>query len=111
GGDRGSELGSGYHENKTVFEMIAFGDHLYVGTFNLNGYQVWRSTCEGDKPYAFEKIIERGAYRGRLNQCVLSMTVFKRALYVGSGIQGGGIDTQNRIRPAPAQLIRHPADR
>jgi len=32
--------------------------------------------------------------------------VFKGALYVGSGIQGGGIDTQNRIGPAPPELIR-----
>ena len=30
--------------NKTIFEMVGFGDHLYVGTFNLAGYQVWRST-------------------------------------------------------------------
>ena len=75
-----SEFGFGDQENKTVFEMIGFGDHLYVGTFNLNGYQVWRSTCEGEKPYAFEKVIDHGAYRGRLNQCVLSMTVFKGAL-------------------------------
>ena len=37
------------------------------------------------------------------------MTMFKGALYVGSGIQGGGIDTQNKIGPAPPELIRiHP---
>ena len=101
-----SDFGFGDPNNKTIFEMIGFGDYLYVGTFNLEGYQVWRSTCEGERPYVFEKVIDKGAYRGRLNQCVLSMAIFKGALYVGSGIQGGGVDTQNRIGPAPPELIR-----
>ena len=29
------------------------------------------------------------------------MPAFKGALYVGSGIQGGGIDKQNKIGPGP----------
>jgi hypothetical protein len=37
------------------------------------------------------------------------MCPFKGALYVGSAIQGGGIDRQNKIGPAPPELIRiHP---
>lgn len=101
-----SDFGFGDPANKTVFEMAAFGEHLYVGTFNLEGFQVWRTTAEGEAPYRWEKIIERGAYRGAFNQCVLSMYPFKGALYVGSGIQGGGIDRQNKIGPAPPELIR-----
>ena len=54
----------------------------------------------------WEKIIDRGAYRGAFNQCVLSMRPFKGALYVGSAIQGGGIDRQHKIGPAPPELIR-----
>lgn len=104
-----SDFGFGDPGNKTVFEMSAFGDHLYVGTFNLEGYQVWRSTMEGAPPYHWERIIERGAYRGALNQCALSMYPFKGALYIGGGIQGGGIDRQNNIGPAAPELIRiHP---
>ena len=104
-----SDFGFGDAGNKTIFEMTGFGDYLYVGTFNIDGYQVWRSPCEGERPFSFEKVIERGAYRGAFNQCVLSMYPFKGALYVGSGIQGGGIDTQNKIGPAPPELIRiHP---
>lgn len=105
-----SDFGFGDPGNKTIFEMAAFGDHLYVGTFNLDGFQVWRSTMEGERPYHFERVLERGAYRGRNNQCVLSMYPFKGALYIGSGIQGGGIDTQNRVGPAPPELIRLHAD-
>jgi hypothetical protein len=34
------------------------------------------------------------------------MHPFKGALYVGSGIQGGGIDRQNNVGPAAPELIR-----
>ena len=105
-----SEFGFGDPGNKTVFEMFGFNDYLYVGTFNLDGYQVWRTTAEGEPPYHWEKVITKGAYRGALNQCVLSMCSFKDALYIGSGIQGGGIDRQNRVGPAPPELIRLKAD-
>ncbi len=101
-----NDFGFGDIGNKTVFEMAALGDHLYAGTFNLEGYQVWRSAAEGEPPYHWEKMIERGAYRGGFNQCVLSMYPFKGALYIGSGIQGGGVDRQNKIGPAAAELIR-----
>lgn len=104
-----SDFGFGDPGNKTIFEMAGFGDHLYVGTFNLEGFQVWRSTVEGNPPYTWERVIERGAYRGAYNQCVLSMYPFKGALYIGGGIQGGGVDTQNKVGPAPPELIRiHP---
>jgi hypothetical protein len=100
------DFGFGDAGNKTIFEMAAFGDHLYAGTLNLEGFQIWRSTCEGEKPYKWEKIIEKGAYRGAENQCATSMYAFKGALYVGSGIQGGGVDTQNKIGPAASELLR-----
>jgi hypothetical protein len=104
-----SDFGFGDDSNKTIFEMVGFGDYFYVGTLNLEGFQIWRSTMEGKKPYTWEKIIEKGAYRGAENQCALSMYPFKGALYVGSGIQGGGIDTQNKVGPAASELIRiHP---
>jgi hypothetical protein len=101
-----SDFGFGEPGNKTVFEMASLGEHLYVGTFNLEGFQVWRTTAEGEPPYHWEKVIEKGAYRGILNQCVLSMFPFKGAMYIGSAIQGGGVDRQNKVGPAPPELIR-----
>lgn len=101
-----SDFGFGDAGNLTIFEMAAFGGHLYVGTFNLGGFQIWRSTLEGSAPHVWEKIIDRGAGRGALNQMALSMYPFKGALYVGSGIQGGGVDRQNKVGPAPPELIR-----
>ncbi len=92
--------------NKSIHELCGWGDWLYAGTLNHSGFQLWRSRCEGEPPYEWEKVLERGAWRGKENQGVLSMCVFKDALYIGTGIQGGGIDKLNNIGPAPAELIR-----
>ena len=87
-----SDLGFGDMSNKSLHEMCAWGDYLYAGTLNLEGFQLWRSKCEGEPPYEWEKVMEKGAGRGKLNQGVLSMRPFKGSLYIGTGIQGGGID-------------------
>jgi hypothetical protein len=103
------EPGFGDPGNLSVFEMLPFDDYLYATTANLTGYQVWRTKAEGNPPYKWELVIEKGAWRGPLNQGVASLTVFKGALYVGSGIQHGGIDLGNHIGPAGSELIRiHP---
>jgi hypothetical protein len=104
-----SDLGFGDLSNKSLHEMCAWGDYLYAGTLNLEGFQLWRSTCEGEAPYTWEKVLDFGAGRGKLNQGVLSMMPFKGDLYIGTGIQGGGIDRANGVGPAAAELIRlHP---
>jgi len=106
------EPGFGDKTNLTIFEMTTFGDHLYAGTGNLNGYQVWRTRGEGDPPYEWEKILTNGAYRGKNNQGVASFCAHKDALYIGSGIQHGGIDVANKTGPAGPELIRvHPDGR
>lgn len=92
--------------NKSIHELCAWGDWLYAGTLNHSGFQLWRSRCEGEPPYEWEQVLTNGAWRGKENQGVLSMCAFKNALYVGTGIQGGGIDKLNNIGPAPAELIR-----
>ncbi|VVB44286.1 hypothetical protein RHAL1_01172 [Beijerinckiaceae bacterium RH AL1] len=105
-----SELGFGDPGNVSVLEMAAFGDHLYAGTLNYEGFQVWRTRAEGKPPYRWECVVTRGAYRGKLNQCVFSMRVFKDALYVGGGIQHGGVDVANKTGPAGPEVIRINAD-
>lgn len=98
--------GFGDPGNQGIFTLAIFNDQLYAGTFNLTGYQVWRSPCVGEPPYQWTKVIDQGAFRGPLNQAVASMHVFKNALYIGSGIQGGGHDRINNIGPDAAELIR-----
>jgi hypothetical protein len=100
------EPGFGDPGNLGVFTLAAFGGQLYAGTFNLGGFQVWASDCKGKTPYRWRKVIDGGAGRGALNQVVVSMTAFRDALFVGSGIQGGGIDRANGIGPAAAEVIR-----
>lgn len=104
-----SAKGFGDAGNISVFELCAFGDHLYAGTLNYEGFEIWRTRAEGNPPYQWERIVTKGAFRGKLNQCAFSMQVFKGALYVGGGIQHGGIDVANQTGPAGPEVIRiHP---
>ena len=98
--------GFGDTNNRTIFEVAGFGDYLYAGTLNNQGFQLWRSALEGEPPYDWTLVIDRGAGRGSLNQAVASMVGFKDALYVGTAIQGGGYDMRNNIGPAGAEIIR-----
>lgn len=99
--------GFGDPTNLTVFEMTMFNGFLYAGTLNpITGYQIWKTRADGTPPYQWSQIISHGAYRGPLNESVVSMCVFGDALYVGSGIQNGGHDRTYNIGPAAAELIR-----
>jgi ubiquinone/menaquinone biosynthesis C-methylase UbiE len=104
--------GFGDRDNLSIFTMAVFNDHLYAGTLNtVGGFQVWKTTASGDPPYHWTKIVDLGAHRGVLNQAVLSMCTFNGALYIGSGIQGGGFDGTYQVGPGAAELIRlHPDD-
>jgi ubiquinone/menaquinone biosynthesis C-methylase UbiE len=106
-----SVRGFGDSTNTTVFEMVAFNGFLYAATLNPSqGFQIWK-TKPGGRFYRWTKVITEGAYRGILNEAVLSMCVFNNALYVGTGIQNGGYDRTYKIGPAAAELIRiHPDD-
>jgi hypothetical protein len=101
-----SESSFGDPNNLTIFEMKGFGDHLYAGTVNISGMQVWRTKAEGKPPYKWERCINHGAGRGSLNEITTSMSVFKNALYIGTGIQNGGYDQVNDIGPAGGEIIR-----
>ena len=104
------EPGFGEAANQGVFMICPFNDCLYAGTFNNQGFQIWKSRCEGKPPYSWQKVLDQGAYRGSLNQIAATMKVFKGALYIGTAIQNGGHDLNNNIGPAGAELIRIKAD-
>ncbi len=101
-----SEIGFGDLNNRTIFELLGFGDYLYAGTVNNNGFQIWRTLAEGKPPYQWTNVITDGAGRGSINQMIVSMVVFKDALYVGTGIQNGGYDHLNKIGPAGAEILK-----
>jgi hypothetical protein len=105
-----NEPGFGDPTNLTIFDLAVFDDCLYAGTLNpSHGYQVWKTHGGNRNPHHWTRVITDGAYRGPLNEAVVSMCVFRGALYIGSGIQNGGYDRAHRIGPAAAELIRiHP---
>ena len=98
--------GFGEPDNEGIFILCPFREQLYAGTFNCQGFQVWRTDAAGDPPYNWTKVIDRGAWRGPCNQMAMSMKVLNDALYVGTGIQSGGYDRKNNIGPAAPELIR-----
>jgi len=104
------EPGFGDPGNEGVFMICPFNGRLYAGTFNNKGCEVWCSDCEGEPPFRWERVIERGAYRGPENQIAATMRAFNGALYVATGIQNGGHDLNNKIGPAGSELIRINAD-
>ncbi len=102
-----SPPGFGDLSNLTVFEMCLFNGYLYAGTLNAKtGYQIWKTRAQGMPPYTWTQVISQGAYRGPTNEAVVSMHVFRNALYVGSGIQNGGYDRTYNVGPAAPELIR-----
>ena len=93
------EPGFGDATNNGIFELAVFDNHLYASTFNYyEGCQVWKTPATGRAPCRWAKVLERGAYRGNLNEMILGMCGFGDALYVGTGIQNGGYDRWNRVR-------------
>jgi len=107
-----SEPAFGDPDDLTIFELAVFDDHLYAGTGNAaDGFHVWKTDARGKPPYRWTKVITAGAWRGRLNEVVMSMCVFGDALYVGGGVRRGGFDREYKVGPAAAELIRiHPDD-
>ncbi len=93
--------------NEAMYCMAVFNNHLYCGTLNsASGFQIWRTSALGTSPYVWEKVLTEGAYRGNLNQAVVSMCVFDGALYIGTGISNGGYDRTRLIGPAAGEVIR-----
>jgi hypothetical protein len=107
-----SQPGFGEPDNVGIFEMQPFGDSLYAGTINYtSGFQLWKTDAEGAPPYRWTRVLTAGAYRGLDNESVASLAVFGGALYIGTGVSGGGYNRFHRIGPAAAELIRvHPDD-
>jgi SAM-dependent methyltransferase len=97
--------------NLTVFDMAEFNGFLYAGTLNINeGFQIWKTDAEGKPPFIWKKVITNGAYRGKLNQIAMTLQPFGNHLYVGTAIQEGGYNYENRVGPASLELIRINAD-
>jgi hypothetical protein len=92
--------------NEAVFEMAVFDGHLYAGTVNPFGAQLWKTDAEGRPPYRWTKVLDRGAGRGPNNEAFVCFAELHGALYVGAVVLDGGFDRRHGIGPAPAELLR-----
>lgn len=101
------EPGFGDPTNLSVFAVAAFDDHVYAGTGNPErGFELWKTRAQGTPPYAWTRVLTRGAHRYNVNETTASMAVFGGALYVGSGLPGLGYDKAHDVGPAAAEVIR-----
>jgi SAM-dependent methyltransferase len=99
--------GFGDPDNRAIAEMCVFNDWLYAGTLNPHsGFQIWKTRGEGEPPYDWRLVLSSGAYRGYLNEGTAALHVFGDALYVGTGIAGGGYNRYHKIGPGAAELLR-----
>lgn len=92
--------------NESIAEMAVFNGFLYVGTRNVNGFQVWKTDAEGPPPFRWMRVLARGAGRGPTNQTAGSLQVFGDALYIGTAIGNGGYDRTHGVGPAAFELVR-----
>ncbi len=93
--------------NDAPYRLMEFKGYLYVGMANaLTGYQLLRTQADGTPPFQYSTILKYGAYRGQLNENVVSLQAFNDWLYVGSGILFGGYDVIREVGPAPAEMVR-----
>lgn len=102
-----SESHFGDPANVAIYSLCTAHGHVYAGTANPErGFQLWRTSGEGDPPFAWEPVVVDGAHAFNHNLAVTAMAEFKGALYVGSGITGFGRDKVHDVGPASAELIR-----
>jgi hypothetical protein len=101
-----SEHGFSDRGNASIFEMGVFNGHLYAGAANGRGFQLWKTDGGDAPPYRWERVIDRGAYRGPFNQGIACMQEFKGALYIGGGIGNGGYHRSLALGPAAGEVIR-----
>lgn len=79
--------------NLDIFEVATFEGRLYVGCGNARtGYSVWVTSGQGHEieglyapyPFVFKPVVTGGAGRGGEVTSVVSMHVYRNALYVGA---------------------------
>lgn len=103
--------GFGDLTNLEIATLTEAHGHLYASTINpTHGFQLWRTTARGARPYAWEQVLTRGAWRHSLNMEVTAAVEFDDALWLGTGLPGRGQDQVHDVGPGAAELIRVAAD-
>lgn len=100
--------GFGEKHNQVINNMHIFNGQLYVAVANsISGFQLFKTSAIGSPPFEWEKILDSGAQLYTLNPAVSSMTVFNKALYLGTGILESD---PAKVETKGAEIIRVLAD-
>ncbi|MBL8250971.1 MAG: hypothetical protein JNK31_04825 [Candidatus Competibacter sp.] len=79
--------GCGDPHNQTIHGFQVFDGWLYASVGNpFAGFQLWRTQAQGEPPFVWEQALDQGARRYTLNSAAPAMTVFRDALYIGTGV-------------------------
>jgi hypothetical protein len=72
---------------RTVTALAPLDDSLHVCLADPEaGFEVWRAEAQGGPPYAWVRVIERGAYRYTLSRAVSALARFQGRLVLGSSV-------------------------
>jgi hypothetical protein len=96
--------GFGDPNNQGISTLASFDGCLYAGTYNPNGYEVWKLRCVSDPDAPPRPVVREGTGYGQ-SEIALSMHVFKDRLYVGTGIPLG-FNPLTRHGPRGCDVIR-----
>jgi hypothetical protein len=96
--------GFGNLDNIGISTLASFNGCLYAGTYNPNGYEIWKLRCVSE-PYAPPKPVVQGGTGYRHSEVALSMEAFRDHLYVGTGIPLG-FNPLTKHGPRGCDLIR-----
>lgn len=99
--------GFGDLNNLEITSLTELEGRLYATTLNpTRGFELWRTEAKGDAPYAWERMLDRGAERFTLNMEVTAAVAWNGALWLGTGLPGDGYDAALDVGPGAAELIR-----
>ncbi len=74
--------GFGDPRNQAVTALTVFQNALYAATHNpVQGFQLWKTSADGEPPYSWELVLEKGGYGYALNGMITSLEVFQNCLY------------------------------
>lgn len=80
--------GFGNPDNMGISTLASFNGCLYAGTYNPNGYEVWKLRCASNPEALPQPVVQAGTGFGQ-SEVALSMQAFRDHLYVGTGIPLG----------------------
>jgi len=88
--------------------ILSYNNHLYVGTVQPNGFEIWRTRGELPEKDNWKLVVDQGAGDAR-NEHPWSIAVFRDHIYVGTAIEAAVFSAnpdQDIVPPKGFDVIR-----